>query len=641
MILPQNLLAAPQAYELWAETYDRAPNPMLGLEQRWLEPLLPDTAGLRVVDVGCGTGRWLDYFRMRGAATVIGLDSSRAMLARAAVRRNDNLRLLLADCCAIPLDNMCADLMLASFLPGYVRDISHFAIEMARICRSQGWLFISDVHPATEKLLRWERTFNAGDRKYTVATYRYEIGALIRQFEIAGFELRCFLEPVFGDPELRMLEENGQRTADDLSSHPAIYIAGFCRLPLHPIARKPLTLTNGKAAIGPHESARVDLQVQGGKFTTILSKSAMAQAIDATSRIDLSGYLLFPGLINAHDHLEYALFPRMGSGPYKNAKEWADDIYHPDQPPIAAQSELNKTVRLLWGGVHNLLSGVTTVCHHNEFKADVFEREFPVSVVKNMGWSHSLYFDPDTIAKMEGSNPNHPFIIHLGEGADDDSAQEIFTLADAGALGPYTVIVHGIALNSRGLQLLRESGAALIWCPTSNCFLFGHTHAREAITDHQNVALGSDSPLTSAGDLLDEVRFACTSVGISAPEIYRQVTSSAARVLRLSEGQGYLRLGGVADCFAVRDRGNSPAERLAGLSAADVELVLLRGEIQLASAEILDRLSVNDPTHGLAPLFIADRRLWVRAPLIRMFRDTYAALGTDWKLGGKAVRYGA
>ena len=53
-------------------------------------------------------------------------------------------------------------------------------------------------------------------------------------------------------------------------------------------------------------------------------------------------------------------------------------------------------------------------------------------------------------------------------------------------------------------------------------------------------ALGSDSPLTSAGDLLDEIRTAQTT-GVSPVKIYDLVTSSSARVLGLSGGEGAIR----------------------------------------------------------------------------------------------------
>src|SRR5579863_10747142 len=92
--------------------------------------------------------------------------------------------------------------------------------------------------------------------------------------------------------------------------------------------------------------------------------------------LDLGGLQIHPGLINAHDHLQFALFPRLGSGPYANATEWARDIYHPDRDPVRRHLQVPKHLRLIWGGLRNLACGVTTVSHHDSYHP-VFEENFP------------------------------------------------------------------------------------------------------------------------------------------------------------------------------------------------------------------------------------------------------------------------
>src|SRR5437588_1709038 len=102
-----------------------------------------------------------------------------------------------------------------------------------------------------------------------------------------------------------------------------------------------------------------------------------------------------PGLINAHDHLEFALFPRLGKGPYANAAAWAADIHKPNESPVKEQRAVPRETRLLWGAIRNLAAGVTTVVHHNPWEAIFDDPGFPVRVVKRFGWAHSLHFAPD------------------------------------------------------------------------------------------------------------------------------------------------------------------------------------------------------------------------------------------------------
>jgi malonyl-CoA O-methyltransferase len=67
-------------YADWAPTYPPYPhNALMEVEQMVVMSLLPPVSGRRVLDVGCGTGR---YMRLVGAlgAEVVGVDLSAAML---------------------------------------------------------------------------------------------------------------------------------------------------------------------------------------------------------------------------------------------------------------------------------------------------------------------------------------------------------------------------------------------------------------------------------------------------------------------------------------------------------------------------------------------------------------------------------
>jgi cytosine/adenosine deaminase-related metal-dependent hydrolase len=217
--------------------------------------------------------------------------------------------------------------------------------------------------------------------------------------------------------------------------------------------------------------------------------------------LDLDGLTIFPGHINAHDHLEFALFPRLGSGPYPNATAWSRDIYHPERSPLAEHLKVPKQARLLWGGLRNLLAGVTTVCHHNPYES-IFDDYFPVRVVKSYGWAHSLEFEEDVRGRFYATPSDAPFLIHAGEGNDAAASREVFELDRLGCLAANTVLIHAVALDDAAWQLVRTRGASVITCPRSNLFTLGRT---ASVPEDIQAAVGTDSSLTTEGDFLDEL----------------------------------------------------------------------------------------------------------------------------------------
>jgi cytosine/adenosine deaminase-related metal-dependent hydrolase len=338
----------------------------------------------------------------------------------------------------------------------------------------------------------------------------------------------------------------------------------------------------------------------------------------------LGGYLVLPGLINAHDHLEFNLYPRLGRGPYPNAGAWARDVYHPERPPILEHRKVSKNTRLLWGGLKNLLCGVTTVCHHNPMEFAIFDRGFPVRVVKRFGWAHSLEFSPDLVERFRRTPPDWPFVLHLGEGTDEFARQEIFRLESLGALDARTVLVHAVGLDTPGIDLVRRRGASIVWCPSSNQFLLGATLRVEVRGSGIPVALGSDSALTASGDLLDEMRVA-RECGADPETLYRMVTGIPARMLRLQPD--------ARDLAVFRDIGKGPAETL--LSGALPEMVVLRGRVKLISPALAKRIGGRWERFHLLAL---DGRpaVLVDADIPALYRRAAQVLG-EVRLAGRRV----
>jgi cytosine/adenosine deaminase-related metal-dependent hydrolase/ubiquinone/menaquinone biosynthesis C-methylase UbiE len=633
-------------FDIWAKVYDEQPNPLLALEQRFLSRMLPDVAGLDVVDAGCGTGRWLQLLASHGPASLVGVDTSPEMLQRASAKLGTRSTLHLGSCAALPIQNATADLILASFLLSYLDSVDTFARELHRIARPGASVFLTDMHPDTAISRNWRRSFKANEMEENIQFRNHSLQQITDAFHACGFELLTLIEPSFDSHEKTTFEQNGKLESYEASAHlPAIYILHLRKrsgiVPRShnlPENSETLYISGASYALGADTATTASIAIERGHIQSISSRAPRRsnQISPSAAIIDLHGYLLLPGLINAHDHLEFGLFPNLGSGPYQNAVEWAKEIHHSHASLIARHRKVPKAVRLWWGALRNLLCGVTTVCHHNPLSREMLSTDFPIRVLSRFGWAHSLEMDPNLIHNFDHTPPSLPFVLHAAEGIDAKSAQEIFDLDRMQVLGDRTVLVHGLALNPKAVALLNRRRSALVICPTSNQFLFHCAPSSTLIKSINTIVLGSDSPLTSAGDLLDEINFARNEIGLTPDFLYRMVTATSANVLRLRNGEGHLRTGSLADIIAVRNKAFTPAETIAQLTFDQVELVILSGRVQLASSSLYDRLPDILKT-GLQLISVDGHQRWLRAPIDNLLAEAKKVLGRDLRLGGKRV----
>jgi cytosine/adenosine deaminase-related metal-dependent hydrolase len=271
--------------------------------------------------------------------------------------------------------------------------------------------------------------------------------------------------------------------------------------------------------------------------------------------IDLHGDRVLPGLINAHDHLQLNSLPALDPGHrYERVQDWISDINtrQRSDPSFDAGAAVARDDRLLIGGVKNLLSGVTTVAHHDPLYPPLFDLNYPTGIVAESGWSHSLYIDGEekVRASHRATPADQPWIMHAAEGVAEDSAREFERLDAIGCIGPNTLLVHGVALDSSQRRRLIAAGAGVIWCPSSNLRLFGATLEVAELRQRGRLALGTDSRLSGARDLLDELRIAAGVSGLDDRSLEALVTRDNARLLHLAD-RGSLQAGSRADILVL------------------------------------------------------------------------------------------
>ncbi len=333
--------------------------------------------------------------------------------------------------------------------------------------------------------------------------------------------------------------------------------------------RKPSVLLSDVTFCGTEGAHRGDIKIRANK---IVSMSRNLDGSKGTLRAEAADAVALPGLVNSHDHLDFSLFPNLGHGPYANYIEWGDDIWQRDKSEIEAVLRVPMRDRLLWGGYRNLFAGVTTVVHHNPYFA-AFDRDYPVRVVKDYDWAHSLDLEKERSHIRAG---RRPFIIHLAEGTDALARDELDRLHALGALTSKTIIVHGIAIQKESLDNVPK-GAGLVWCPSSNQFLFGQTADIKTLATRFRIALGSDSPLTSKGNFLDEIRSARATGIATDRELIAMITQTPASLFGL-QGLGNLEEGGIADVLLLDRQGTDPWESLWPATQRNIQLVLKAGK---------------------------------------------------------------
>jgi SAM-dependent methyltransferase len=199
----------PDTYDPVADRYaagaDAAPYNAL-YERPAMLALLPEVAGARVLDAGCGDGWYAQQLLARGAR-VTAVDGSARMAEHARLRLDGAAEVFVADL-GQPLDfaaEATFDGIVSALALEHVRDWDAAFAEFRRILRPGGWLLFSAQHPAFTgarlALARYHDVVRVEERWGWIggpvpAFYHRPLGAMVNALADAGFAIDRVEEPL-------------------------------------------------------------------------------------------------------------------------------------------------------------------------------------------------------------------------------------------------------------------------------------------------------------------------------------------------------------------------------------------------------------------------------------------------------------
>ncbi len=315
--------------------------------------------------------------------------------------------------------------------------------------------------------------------------------------------------------------------------------------------------------------------------------------------------IIYPALINAHDHLVGNWYPpAISPQKFPNSHIWVEQMK--DHPTYLDRNKYwkndgsfiltkDKEMVLCQLGVYkNLFSGVVAVQDHAPKQADIYYDSFPINVIRDYTQCHSLplgnwWGGGSAEEEFAKSKSSMPFIVHLGEGTDEITANEFSDLKARGLLAKNTLMIHGIALTRQEIKEIAQVGASICWCPVSNDNLIGaHLDIDACLEYNANVVIATDSTLSGSINLFAEMKFSRDHFPqVSSKDIFEMVTSRPAKALYLPKEYGSLE-NASSQLLVIDKCHKQPFENIINAKSENIKLLLHKNKPLLGDLEFLD-----------------------------------------------------
>jgi 5-methylthioadenosine/S-adenosylhomocysteine deaminase len=362
--------------------------------------------------------------------------------------------------------------------------------------------------------------------------------------------------------------------------------------------------------------------INDGVIEAVQPRRAAAPAGYTRARRVATGGVVYPGLVDLHNHLAYNFLPLWTAPkeePYTSRHQWPNAAtYGRDiSDPAQAMGIAAAAATLRYAEVRAAAGGVTAIQG-----SPPVTRAFPGWMVRNIeketfpDRDGQLVYQRVIKTDVKGLKPyagrlqaGASFVYHLAEGTDPDLRSEYDDLREAGCVQAGLIGIHSTALGAREYREWGADPGAVVWSPFSNLWLYGDTTNVVAARRHGHlVCLGSDWGPSGTRNLLGELKVAAlwndVALGgaLSPLELCETATANPGQALTRCWGHdvGRLQPGALGDVFAASTRDSDPYRNLLRVSERHVRFVAVGGRpvygnrslLRAAGAKNLERIRV-------------------------------------------------
>lgn len=354
---------------------------------------------------------------------------------------------------------------------------------------------------------------------------------------------------------------------------------------------------------------------------------------------------IFPGLVNAHNHLAFNALPPWDLSdvtdlPFDSVHGWRDEkiadtrVHNSYEDHVLDARDDLLSVRVVaemakWAEMKELVAGTTVTQGSFGFDRSGLKDPsagFEEHIVRNVDLeltgtrqsSAGIYevgsqelaedlLNSVVVGAAEGQT--RAFLVHMSEGINRAAIDELTDYNDfqrqqdevCGPLLDVTSVIHGTAYGLKEFALMSRCGASLIASPLSNILLYGKfPDLLAAKNAGVNTAISTDWSITGSRNLLEELKVVdfinreFYGNALTYIEMVEMVTRNAAEAIGWDHKVGRIETGLFGDLVIIQATTENPYEALVMATERDVQLTVVGGDPLFGVENLMRELKPGD-----------------------------------------------